>query len=277
VAELVGPDTPGTPGTPGAPDRSGLALFLNAGDPPLDQLPDVLRTLDDGGVDWLELAVPFPDSPTDGPVIRRSAQRALARGVGLDDVLDLVAATRPALRHLRIALFADWSHTVKRLPLDDVLRRVADAGADGFLLHGLPPRRRADYHATAHQADLPIVTTCYLTSPPAVVAEAAAHATAYLYLVAQYGRSGTTGAPDEAELAGAIATVKALTRAPVAVGFGVRTAEDVARVHRLGADLAIVGTAAVAAVERAGAEGRDVAATLLELVGSLRPAGELVR
>ncbi|HEV7758216.1 MAG TPA: tryptophan synthase subunit alpha, partial [Acidimicrobiales bacterium] len=151
----------------------GLVLFLNAGDPPLDQLPDILRALDAAGVDCLELAVPFPDSPTDGPVIRRSAQRALARGVDLDAVLDLVAATRPTLRHLRVALFADWSHTVKRLPLDDVLRRVAAAGADGFLLHGLPPRRRADYHAAAHHAGLPLVTTCYLTSPPAVVADAA--------------------------------------------------------------------------------------------------------
>ena len=254
-----------------APGEPGLALFLNAGDPPLAQLPDVLGALDAAGVDCLELAVPFPDSPTDGPVIRRSARRALAGGgVGLDDVLDVVAAARPALRHLRIALFADWSYTVKRLPVDDVLRRVAAAGADGFLLHGLPPRLRADYHQAARQAGLPIVTTCYPTSPPEIVADAAAHATAYLYLVAQYGRSGTTRAPDEAGLTQAIATLRTLTGAPIAVGFGVRSARDVARVHGLGADAAIVGTAAVAEVERAGADGHDVAAALVELVRSLR-------
>jgi tryptophan synthase alpha chain len=255
------------------PDRPGLALFLNAGDPPLALLPDILRALDDCGLDCLELAVPFPNSPTDGPVIRRSAQRALAGGVGLDEVLELVAATRPALHHLRIALLADWSYSVKRRPLDRVVQRIADAGADGFLLHGLPPRLRADYHASAGEAGLPIVATCYRTSRPEVMADAAAQATAYLYLVAQYGRSGTTRATDETELAGAIATLKMLTPAPVAVGFGVRTAADVARVHRLGADAAIVGTAAVAEVERlrTEADGGDVAATLAELVLALRP------
>ena len=257
-----------------APDRPGLAVFLNAGDPPLGVLPDVLRALDECGVDCLELAVPFPDSPTDGPVIRRSAQRALAGGVGLDEVLDVVAATRPALRHLRIALFADWSYTAKRLPTYEVVRRVADCGADGFLLHGLPPRRRPIFHQIAHDNGLPIVTTCYRSSPPTVMADAAAHATAYLYLVAQYGRSGTTRAVDATELADAIATVKALTRVPVAVGFGVRSAEDVARVHGLGADAAIVGTAAVAEVERARIDGRDVTAALAELARSLRPTRE---
>jgi tryptophan synthase alpha chain len=260
------------------PGRPGLALFLNAGDPPLDQLPDILRGLDDSGVDCLELAVPFPDSPTDGPVIRRSAQRALASGagdVGLDEVLAVVAATRPALRHLRIALLADWSYTAKHRPMYEVIRRVADSGADGFLLHGLPPRRRPFYHQIAHDAGLPIVSTCYRTSQSAVVADAAAHATAYLYLVAQYGRSGTTAAVDEAQLAGTITAIKALTLVPVAVGFGVRTARDVARVHRLGADAAIVGTAAVDEVERARAEGRDVTEALAALVESLRPATAL--
>jgi tryptophan synthase alpha chain len=262
-----------------APGQPGLALFLNAGDPPLDQLPGILRALDAAGLDCLELAVPFPDSPTDGLVIRRSAQRALDSpgGVGLDDVLDVVAATRPALRRLRIALFADWSYTVKHRSVDDVLLRVAAADVDGFLLHGLPPRQRDSYHAAARHAGLPIVTTCYATSAPAVVVDAAAHATAYLYLVAQYGRSGTTQAPDGTALSATIATLRALTRAPIAVGFGVRSADDVARVQRLGADAAIVGTAAVAEVERARSAtaahgGCDVAEALVDLVRSLRSA-----
>jgi tryptophan synthase alpha chain len=192
--------------------------------------------------------------------------------VGLADVLDVVAATRPTLRRLRIALFADWSYTVKHRSLDDVLLRVAAADVDGFLLHGLPPRQSDTYYAAARQAGLPIVTTCYATSPPAVVADAAAHAGAYLYLVAQYGRSGTTQAPDEARLAGTIATLRTLTPAPIAVGFGIRTADDVARVHRLGADAAIVGTAVVAEVEQArSTPGSDVAQALVKLVRSLRP------
>jgi tryptophan synthase alpha chain len=249
--------------------RAGLALFVNAGDPPLDVLADVVRMLDEAGVDCLELAVPFPDSVTDGPVIRRSADRALAAGVGLDETLGFVAAVRGRLRHLRIALFADWSHTVRPLSLRSTIGRVADSGADGLLVHALPPRARPAYHRAAQEAGLPVVTTCYAGSDGEVMAEAAAHVSAYLYLVAHYGRSGTAPAGGYGPLAGAIARLRDATAAPIAVGFGIRSAEDVARVHDLGADAAVVGTAAVSVVERAVTERRDVVADLHSLVGDL--------
>jgi tryptophan synthase alpha chain len=250
-------------------DRPRLALFVNAGDPPLDVLGDVVRMLDEAGVDCLELAVPFPDSVTDGPVIRRSADRALAAGVGLDETLAFVAGVRPELRHLRIALFADWSHTVRPLSLRTTIGRVADAGADGLLVHALPPRARPAYHRAAQEAGLPVVTTCYAGSDGEVMAEAAAHASAYLYLVAHYGRSGTTPAAGYAELAGTVAMLRAGTTAPIAIGFGVRTQADVAAVHTCGADAVIVGSAGVARIENALAHGHDVIADFGDFVQSL--------
>jgi tryptophan synthase alpha chain len=253
------------------PGQPGLALFLNAGDPPLELLPDITAMLDDARVDVLELAVPFPDSATDGPVIRRSAQRSLARGTGLDGVLRAVARVRPHLGHLRVVVLADWSYTARRPGLHDLVGRVAGSGADGLLLHGVPPRLRWDYYRAAHDASLPIVTTCYRTSGPEVMREAAAEATAYLYLVARYGRSGASDPGELDPLAGVVATLRAVTTRPVAVGFGVRSADDVARLHDLGADAAVVGTAAVACVEQAAAAGRDVVDEVHDLVRSLRP------
>lgn len=260
--------------------RPGLALFLNAGDPPLDELADVLLMLDERRVDCLELAVPFPDSATDGPVIRRSAQRALANGVGLEDVLEFLGRVRPALSHLRVALFADWSYTIKPRPLAQGIRRVADSGADGLLLHGLPPRLRRDFYQASQDHGLPIVTTCYCSSRPEVMAEAAAHASAYLYLVAHYGRSGTKAVADGAALSAAIATVRTATPGadpvPVAVGFGIRSAADIASVHGLGADAAIVGSAAVSRVECALGERRDVVEELHDFVCALQPVSDSV-
>ncbi len=151
--------------------------------------------LDDSGVECLELAVPFPDSVTDGPVVRRSARRALDAGVTAAAVLDAVAAVRPRLRRLRIALLADFGHTVKGPGLAAFTARAADAGCDGLLLHGLPPRLREPYLDAAARAGLPVVATCYAVSRPEAVARAAADASAYLYLVAHYGRSGTTAPP----------------------------------------------------------------------------------
>lgn len=263
MAEFFGGRGPGEP---------GLAVFLNAGDPPLDRLADMVSMLDESGVDCLELAVPFPGSVTDGPVVRRSAQRALEQGVDLDAVLGFVARTRPSLRGLRVALLVDWSHSLKGLPLTAVAGRVADAGVDGLLVHGLPPRLRADYLSATDAAALPIVTTCYhRVSTPGVLAEAAARATAYLYLVAHYGRSGSAPAAGYADLADTVATLRATASVPIAVGFGVRTRQDVLAVHGTGADAAIVGSAGVEVVERAAARGCDVVADFGDFVRSLRP------
>ncbi|WP_308355668.1 tryptophan synthase subunit alpha [Streptomyces sp. ODS05-4] len=254
------------------PEPGGLALFLNAGDPPLDRFDELALMLDQEGVDCLELAVPFPDSVTDGPVIRRSADRALALGTGLDEVLAAIARVRPYLSRLRIALLADWSHTLKHRDPAATAADIAAAGADGLLVHALPPRLRAAHLATARAAGLPVVTTCYAQSPPATRAGAAAEATAYLYLVAHYGRSGTAPAAGHAALAGAVAELRAHTTSPIAVGFGVRTREDAQAVHGTGADAVIVGSAAVARIESALHTGRDPVAELRAFVRSVQPA-----
>ncbi|SDS32642.1 tryptophan synthase subunit alpha [Actinoplanes derwentensis] len=251
---------------------SGLALFLNAGDPPLDVLRDVVLALDEAGVACLELAVPFPGSVTDGPVVRRSAQRALRDGVDLDAVLTFVTGVRPALRRMRIALLADWSHSLKGRSLPVTIERIAASGADGVLLHALPPRLRPAYYESARAAGLPVVTTCYHgTSRPEVLAEAAAEASAYVYLVAHYGRSGTAPAAGYGDLSVSVAALRTGTTAPIAVGFGVRTPQDVAAVRATGADGVIVGSAGVARVETALAEGRDVVTVLRDFVHHLDP------
>ncbi|HVK21097.1 MAG TPA: tryptophan synthase subunit alpha, partial [Actinokineospora sp.] len=248
----------------------GLAPFLNAGDPPLDVLADLVAMLDESGVDCLELAVPFPGSVTDGLTVRQSANRALAQGVDLDTTLEFISKT--STKRLKIALLVDWSHSLKRRPLSTVADEAAAAGVDGLLVHGLPPRLKAEYHLATDAAALPIVTTCYhRKSPPEVLAEAAAKATAYVYLVAHYGRSGSAPAAGYADLAGTVARLRETATAPIAVGFGVRTRHDVEAIHGVGADAVIVGSAGVAVVERALAHGRDVVADFHDFVRSLHP------
>jgi len=239
------------------PGDIGLAVFLNAGDPPLDLLEDLVFLLDACRVDCLELAVPFPNSASDGPTIRRSARRALENGIDLDAVLTFVAAVRPRLSHLKIALLADWSHTVRAVPLRDFLARVRSAGADALLVHGLPPRLRQEYYKAAHLLGQPVVTTCYAASSSAVLDEAACHGSAYLYLVAYYGRTGAA-APDYHALVPVISALRRRTAVPIAVGFGVRDRSHIDALREVGADAAIVGSGWVACIERAILERRDV-------------------
>ncbi len=253
------------------PSRPGLALFLNAGDPPLETFRELVLMLDEAHVDCLELAVPFPNSASDGPVIRASASRALEDGIDRDTVLEFVANVRPELAHLKIALLADWSYSIKDLPLQEFLQRVRAAGVDGLLVHGLPPRLREQYYAAAAQVGQPIVTTCYATSDPAVIAEAAEHGSAYIYLVAAYGRSGTVGPPDHAALVPVLEALHERTDVPVAVGFGVKTRAHIDGLGAVGADAAIVGSTCVARVTKAREEGRDVVEDFRGLLTDLGP------
>lgn len=248
----------------------GLALFLNAGDPPLSALRDVIGMLDESRVDCLELAVPFPHSFTDGAVVRRSAARALSAGIGLADVLACVAEAGAGLAHLRIALLVDWGHTVRPIGLRDLLDRVADSPVDGLLVHGLPATLRTEFYREAADTAVPVVTTCYPNSAPAVQAESARHASAYLYLVSHYGRSGQTPPNRLAELREVIAALRRETQAPVAVGFGVRDRGDIVTLGMVGADAAVIGSATVSVVEHALTEHRDVTADLARFVGGLR-------
>ncbi len=264
----------------------GLGIFLNAGDPPRAALAEIVQMLDEVGVDCLELAVPFPDSPTDGEVIRRSASRALAGGADLDSTLDFIAEITPHLRHLRVAVLADWSHSVRHRGLDAFTTAVRDSGADAALLHGVPPRVRPDYHAAAARVGLPVITTCYhATSGADTIVAAAEQATAFVYLVSRYGRSGST--PDPAhprpahpgpahpdlagtDLAGTVAALRRAGPRPIAVGFGISTAADVRRIAAAGADAALVGSAAVALIEHSQHTGADVVAELSRFVTDLR-------
>jgi tryptophan synthase alpha chain len=247
-----------------------LIVFLNAGDPSFEVLERVVPALDAEGVAWLELAVPFPDSVTDGATIRRSARRALDAGTDLASTLAFVARVRPRLANLKLALLADWRHTVRSLDMDGFLCAVREAGCDGLLLHGVPPRARAPYYERAHAAGVPVVSTCYAGSSPATLAEAARNATAYLYLVSGFGTGEGSGPPDARRLAPVIAGLRERTPAPIATGFGVRTAADVRAVAEAGSDAAIVGSACVACLERAVAAGRDPVADMRRFVTALR-------
>ncbi|MBV9013759.1 MAG: tryptophan synthase subunit alpha [Pseudonocardiales bacterium] len=253
------------------PGEPGLALFLNAGDPPLGVLGDVVQMLDELRVDCLELAVPFPDSCTDGPVIRRSAARALRTGVDLAAVLRALEALRAERTHLRVALLVDWSHTIKPASMPEFVARIADSAADALLVHGLPPRLAPGYYHAAQAHQVPIITTCYARSSLPVRAEAAAHASAYLYLVAHYGRSGNRPATGFGELAPVLTALRAQATVPLAVGFGVQDHHDVRALAEIGADAAVIGSAGVTRIEHALTNHTDPVHELADFVrGQLR-------
>jgi tryptophan synthase alpha chain len=228
--------------------RTGLVTYITAGDPDLSRSAAVLRALDRGGADLIEVGVPFSDPLADGPVIQRAAERALRAGTTLSAVLDLVASER---RHIAapIVLFT-YVNPVVRIGLEGFAARARAAGVDGVLVLDLPLEEAAPLRDTLNAAGLDTIFLLSPTTTPQRIAVAGRLGSGFLYVIS---RLGVTGARDRMaegarELVG---RVRAHASLPVALGFGLSRPEHVAAAGEF-ADAAVVGSALVDQIAQGG-------------------------
>jgi tryptophan synthase alpha chain len=222
-----------------------FVAFVTAGDPALERTAEIALALEAGGTDVLELGVPFSDPLADGPVIQRSSDRALRRGVTLDKVLGVVRSIR-ATSQLPLVLFT-YLNPIHRYGAERLARDARAAGADGVLVTDLPPEEADGWLSAARAADLDTVFLAAPTSPDERI-QCIAHASrGFVYAVS---RTGVTGEKDtlSEEARPLVERIKSLTREPVALGFGLSTPEQVAAAARV-ADGVVVGSALVRFLE----------------------------
>jgi tryptophan synthase alpha chain len=242
-----------------AEGRAAFIAYITAGDPSADATVGLARALARAGSDVLELGVPFSDPIADGPVLQRSASRALAAGTTLETVFDVARRIR-AETDMALVLFS-YLNPLLRRGIDRAAKEARAAGFDGVLLTDLPPEESEWTQASLRGAGLDTVFLVSPTSPPGRMAEAARLSSGFLYVVS---RSGTTGA--RSTLAKDLpATVRRARRQagklPIAIGFGIGTPEAARRAAAL-ADGVVVGSALVHAAETAG-DRRDEAVETL--------------
>jgi tryptophan synthase alpha chain len=227
-----------------AAKRTGLVAYITAGDPDLDRSADVVRAVDRGGADVIELGVPFSDPLADGPVIQRATERALAKGATLAKVLDMAAGVRADVA-APLVLFT-YANPMVRMGVDTFARRARAAGIDGVLVLDLPPEEAGEAR-TAFVAEG--LDTIFLLSPTTSVPRirrAAELGGGFLYGISRLGVTGARS--DVADSAESLATrVRAETDRPLALGFGFSTPDHVRAVGAW-ADAAVVGSALVQVV-----------------------------
>lgn len=257
--------------------RTELVFFVNAGDPNLDVTYAMLRVLAEHRVATVELCVPFPKSLTDGPLIRKSHQRALAGGVNLAAVLDLVTRARIELG-LSIVLLADYGFTVKPLGMDYFLRQCVLAGVSATLIHCLPASQRREYVSRSRELGLGRIMSFFVGSDNHVREAAYQEAEGFIYVVSRFGRTGSKVTFDRAVLE-QLAAIRAETNKPLAVGFGVKTAADVSALRSNGADAVVIGSAATSLVQNHLADPEEIGEAFNNLVGVFETAcgGEIER
>lgn len=223
-----------------AAERRAFVPYITAGHPSPSATLELLAGLEAAGADVIEVGVPFSDPMADGPVIQGSSQVALAQGVTLDGVLELVARARLGIP---IVLFSYLNPILAAGR--DVLQRAADAGVSGLLVTDLPVGADPELEARLGEGPLDFVRLVAPTTPDLRMAEIARHGRGFVYLISRLGVTGTqeTLAGD---LEATVRRLRAATTLPICVGFGISRPEQAAAVARL-ADGVVVGSAIVRA------------------------------
>lgn len=226
--------------------RKGFIPFITAGDPDLETTEQLLVELSRSGATLIELGVPFSDPMADGPVIQRASERALKHGFGLQELLDTAARARQRIG-VPIILFS-YYNPLLQFGLKRVAQAVKDAGLDGVLITDLTPEESGEFEAELGAQGLDMIFLVAPTSTDERLRLIAEHASGFIYAVS---RAGVTGARSSvsAEAEKLVTRMRRFSELPIAVGFGISNAAQMADVQRY-ADAVVVGSAIVAEMER---------------------------
>jgi tryptophan synthase alpha chain len=237
--------------------RKALIPYIAAGDPFADATPDIMVALAEGGADIIELGVPFSDPMADGPVIQKASQRALARGIGMAQVLGAVREFRCRDAGTPVVLMG-YANPIERydqgLGAGAFVGAAREAGVDGVLVVDYPPEECVGLATALAQAGLDLIFMLAPTSTEQRIKDVARLASGYVYYVSLKGVTGA-GHLDTAAVAQALPRIKAHVKLPVGVGFGIRDAASAKAVAAV-ADAVVIGTRLVQILEtqsRAGA------------------------
>jgi tryptophan synthase alpha chain len=254
-----------------AAGRIGLIPFVTAGDPAPQHMVALMHALVDAGADLIELGVPFSDPMADGPVIQHASERAIARGVGLQQVLDWVSAFRQSDADTPVVLMG-YLNPLEIHGHGRFANEAVAAGVDGVLLVDCPLEEIA---VTGHlrAAGLQQILLAAPTTAAERLVQLGKAAEGFLYYVSFAGITGAAHL-QTADVATHVATLRAHTSVPVAVGFGIRDAAS-ARAIAGFADAVVIGSALVerlAGAADADDIGRRVRAFLLPIRAALDAA-----
>lgn len=247
--------------------RTGLVTFITAGDPNLADSARILASLPGAGADFIELGMPFSDPMADGPVIQAAGLRALSAGASMKTTLQMVRDFRARDSGTPLILMG-YYNPVYVYGTADFARDAADAGVDGLIIVDLPPEEDAELREPAQKSGLCLIRLIAPTTDDARLDTILEGASGFLYYVSVTGITGAGAGQSEA-VASHLSRIRTRTDLPIAIGFGIRTPEDAARLARLG-EAVVVGSALVSAVAQSGSQ--DPVSGVSDQVRSLRAA-----
>lgn len=250
-----------------ASGRTALIPYVVAGDPFADATVDIMLAMTAAGADVIELGVPFSDPFADGPVIQKAGERALARGIGMPQVLAMVRAFR-SVDALTPVVLMGYANPVERYGVERFVTDACAAGVDGVLVVDYPPEECEAFAANLQAHGLDPIFLLAPTSTDARMQHVGRIASGYVYYVSLKGVTGA-GHLDTATVAAMVPRIKAFVNLPVGVGFGIRDAATARAVANV-SDAVVIGTALVQCLETCSRGA--VAAAAGEFIAGIRAA-----
>lgn len=247
--------------------QKGFIVYIGSGDPNLEATRQLALAFDRIGVDVLELGVPFSDPLADGLVNQLAAQRGLESGTTPVKVLETVAAIRKEAQ-IPIVLYI-YFNLMHRHGLEKFINDAARAGVDGFLALDLPPEESENYEALMAKAGLAVIYLVAPTTPENRIELIVKRGTGFIYYVSREGVTGMQAKVSQG-IAERTAKIRAHTKLPIAVGFGISTPEQ-AKAVASSAEAVVVGSAIVNQIAKHGRDG-DMVKRVEQFTNSLLSA-----
>ena len=243
--------------------KKSLVCFVTAGDPPIEYLPGIMSAIEEGGTDVIEVGLPFSDPIADGPTIQASSQRALDRGVRVEEILKTIGQAPVSVP----IVLMGYTNTAMRIGFDAFASKVAEAGVAGVILSDMAPDDSEAWRRAAKANGLDTIFLAAPTSTDERLQAVAEVSSGFIYCVS---RTGVTGADSEvSQLVGeTVRRIRTFSDLPICVGFGISTHEHVRAVYET-ADGAVVGSHIVDFLFKHWDEGKG-RAELINLIRSLK-------
>lgn len=233
-------------------DNKAFIAFLTAGDPTLDKTADYITCLAAAGADLIEIGIPFSDPVAEGEVIERANQRALTGGTTTDKIFAMVKNVRTQVKIPLV--FLTYINPIFTYGSERFLAQCAAVGIDGLIIPDLPFEENRAFKQLAQTYGISVISLIAPTSEQRI-ARIAADAEGFIYCVSSLGVTGVR-AEIKTDLPSIISTIRRATDVPVAVGFGISTAQQAKEIKQY-ADGIIVGSAIVKIIEQHGAHAED--------------------
>ena len=228
--------------------RKALVPYVVAGDPALEITVPLMHRLVQAGADIIELGVPFSDPMSEGPVLQLGHERALANGIGLRHVLEMVREFRQRDAQTPVLLMG-YANPVEHMGYAAFADAATAAGVDGLLTVDIPPEEVANLNEQLQRVGMDNIFLVAPTTPDERIGRITAQASGFIYYVSLKGVTGA-GHLDVADVAEHIALIRGHCQLPVAVGFGIKDAASAKAVATV-ADGVVVGSALVASMAAA--------------------------